>query len=105
MAASSMDYQVIAEVSMPIRTTGHDKIPSGEQVHDLRRDMASVIATSTACYADRSFIVGGREKMATIYPDYKVIIISIEAAQDRFGDIQHFSQRDKKAFPGSGNPP
>jgi hypothetical protein len=47
-----MDFEVMAEVFMPIRIRRHDKTLQGMQGADSDRYIASVIVALTACYAD-----------------------------------------------------
>ncbi len=50
-AAPSMDFEVIAEVFIPIRIRRHDKRLQETQGADSERYIASVIAGTTARYA------------------------------------------------------
>jgi hypothetical protein len=50
--APSMDFEVMAEVFMPIRIRPHDKTLQGMQGADSDRYIASVIVALTACYVD-----------------------------------------------------
>ena len=52
-AAPPMDFDVIAEVLMPIRIRRHDKTLQEPQGAVAERAMASAIAASMACYTDR----------------------------------------------------
>ena len=52
-SALLMDYEVLAEVSVPIRATRRDKALNAEQVSDFGKGAASVIVAATACYTDR----------------------------------------------------
>jgi len=52
-ADGSPDFEVIAEVSMPIRMRGHDKTCQETQSAGSERALGSVAAATTACYTDR----------------------------------------------------
>ena len=47
-----MDYEVLAEVSMPIRAARPDKGLNAEQVSDFRKGATSVIVAATAYFKD-----------------------------------------------------
>ena len=49
----SMDFEVIAEVFMPIRKGQHNQTSQDTQEVDFERYIASAIAATTACYTDR----------------------------------------------------
>jgi len=52
-AAQSMDFEVTAEVFMPIRITRPDKSLHGMQPYEIKRLVAAHSDESTACYTDR----------------------------------------------------
>jgi hypothetical protein len=48
-----MDFEVTAEVFMPIRITSPDKSLNGMQAYEIKRLVAAHSDESTACYTDR----------------------------------------------------
>ena len=52
-AAHSMDFEITAEVFMPIRITRPDKSLYGMQPYEIKRLVAAHSDESTACYKDR----------------------------------------------------
>jgi len=54
-AVLSMDFEVTAEVFMPIRITRHDKSLYGMQPYEIKGLVVTNSDESTACYTDRKF--------------------------------------------------
>jgi hypothetical protein len=52
-AARLMDYEAIAEVSRPIRISGHDKLLYGTEPAQTKGLVAALSRESTASYTDR----------------------------------------------------